>query len=706
MRYGAFTYIPVTLLALLFLLASCDDQRDPASSPPSEEPVDEVIEQPEVNEELVGQCFVDQYSAPKEDQDNKLDILIVAYSSVSMQNERRRVVNHFEAMLNQLPVDLDFRVAVMLAHGSHSSHHGRLYRRFNSAPFVLDSQVLDREEMLDHLWDKMNPHPLIAVTEMLFGGGSMGLSSLSHALNGNYESIQSQGFFRDEAALSVIFVSDQSDVCSVYPDGVSTHFSRSRSQVNNSRFNAYQNDCVNSNGDQVLSAQSVFNDLQNRQQGQALSISGFIYNNANTLPQSRWKEMGYGYKELIKLSGGFSEDISQSDYWQSLAKMGSYTATSVSPESLFNLSAQDIYAATIRTYVDDSLVAHFYYPESNQVQLIGDRSLSSQVRIEYCQRQRTQRQNIQVEAGGNHTCALHVDGSVRCWGSNQFGQLGLGDNDNRGDQSGVFEIDPLVFNQRVIQLAAGGFHTCALFEDGKVKCWGRNDFGQLGLGDTSHRGIDEVATELPYLDFGEEVLAIYAGTVHSCALLESNQVVCWGRNNAGQLGQGHFNNLGDQQSVGSIPPIQFSKEVIQLDLSSISNHVCAIFEDRDMKCWGENFYGQLGYGDQDVRGGAGFQMSSLESVSVDQSLNPLFVTTGNAHSCVLLDSFDFKCWGRNQFEQLARPDVDSIGGSDLPSEHSSLSLGVDIQHISAGNISTCATTSLGEVICWGGNNFG
>src|SRR5690606_20438424 len=99
------------------------------------------------------------------------------------------------------------------------------------------------------------------------------------------------------------------------------------------------------------------------------------------------------------------------------------------------------------------------------------------------------------------------------------------------------------------QLAVGRDHTCALLQSGLVQCWGRNDFGQLGYGTTEHLGDAEPVTSFGYATLGDTATHIAAGGDHTCALLESGALRCWGRNDFGQLGHGHTDSIGDDENV-------------------------------------------------------------------------------------------------------------------------------------------------------------
>jgi alpha-tubulin suppressor-like RCC1 family protein len=158
-----------------------------------------------------------------------------------------------------------------------------------------------------------------------------------------------------------------------------------------------------------------------------------------------------------------------------------------------------------------------------------------------------------VTTGSDHTCVLHASRRVGCFGSNSYGQLGLGDADARGDQAvemgaNMPDVD-LGIGFAAVQLGAGAYRTCALSDDNRVKCWGDNQFGQLGLGDTAYRGDqpDEMSDDLPSVDLGSGFtpVRIAPGAFHTCALSSAGDVKCWGYNGYGQLGLGDLSDRGD-----------------------------------------------------------------------------------------------------------------------------------------------------------------
>ncbi len=135
-------------------------------------------------------------------------------------------------------------------------------------------------------------------------------------------------------------------------------------------------------------------------------------------------------------------------------------------------------------------------------------------------------------------------GNVRCWGDNTFGQLGLGNNENVGDNE--LATTNVNLGTTATAITAGQFHTCALLTGGAVRCWGDNSSGQLGLGNTDNIGDNELPTTNVNLG-GATALAVAAGGAHTCALLNTGAVRCWGWNFFGALGLGNQSNIGDDE---------------------------------------------------------------------------------------------------------------------------------------------------------------
>jgi len=174
-----------------------------------------------------------------------------------------------------------------------------------------------------------------------------------------------------------------------------------------------------------------------------------------------------------------------------------------------------------------------------------------------------------IGAAGDHTCALLDNSHVKCWGDNSRGQLGTGDAVNHGEAANtmgdaLLQVD-LGTGRTVQAIAIGGAHGCALTDNDRVKCWGANGHGQLGLGDQLDRGnaMVELGDNLGFVELGAQytVLSIGAGSHHSCAVIDDGTVRCWGRNSSGELGLGdtfdrgvNQGQMGDSLSLVDITP--------------------------------------------------------------------------------------------------------------------------------------------------------
>ncbi len=325
-----------------------------------------------------------------------------------------------------------------------------------------------------------------------------------------------------------------------------------------------------------------------------------------------------------------------------------------------------------------------------------------------------------VAAGGNHTCALLDDGSVKCWGLGGFGRLGLGDTANRGDGPGEMgDSLPAVSlgaGRSATAISVGSYHSCALLDNGTVKCWGANGYGRLGLGDTADRGDGpgEMGDSLPAvgLGAGRTAVAVDVGVSHSCVVLDNATVKCWGRNNAGQLGLADTNNRGDGpgEMGDGLPAVVLGGRTAAA-VSAGGDHTCVVLDTAGVKCWGENASGELGLGDTNDRGDVSGEMgTSLPTVSLGTGRTALGVSAGFAGTCVRLDDGSVKCWGANAAGQLGLGDVNNRGdgagemGNSLPAVD--LGTGRTVSVVGLGSDHGCARLDDGSVRCWGAGTSG
>lgn len=215
----------------------------------------------------------------------------------------------------------------------------------------------------------------------------------------------------------------------------------------------------------------------------------------------------------------------------------------------------------------------------------------------------------------SHACALLDDARVKCWGQQVEGNLGNGQpgegaiGDEPGEMGDMLPVVDLGSGRTVKELALGARHACALLDTDKIKCWGANGSGQLGLGDTAHRGDGpgEMGDALPYVDLGagRTALQIAAAGFHSCALLDNLDLKCWGGGGEGALGQGDPMGRGDGpgEMGDDLPAIDLGAGRHAIKVAPGEGYTCAILDNHRVKCWGMGGdQGALGYEDMATRG--------------------------------------------------------------------------------------------------------
>jgi alpha-tubulin suppressor-like RCC1 family protein len=314
-----------------------------------------------------------------------------------------------------------------------------------------------------------------------------------------------------------------------------------------------------------------------------------------------------------------------------------------------------------------------------------------------------------ISAGTNFSCALNVSGEVKCWGIGALGVLGDNSLQNIGDRAGTMgaSLSPLNFTgQQIKGIASGVNHSCALTNGGSLRCWGFGGSGRLGNASTSNI-IDTNATT--DINFGSTIKSAALGTSHTCALSENNEVGCWGNNTSGQLGRGDtVTSISDPASVnlvnlGTTTPI---KKIV-----AGANHNCALFENGNIKCWGDNSHGQLGYGDTATRGKNAIEMGNdLPYVNLGVGKMAIDIAAGGLHTCAVLNDYTVKCWGHNGYGQLGYGHNNTRGNipQTIPAFLSAVDLGDNFipGAVYATNYNTCALDVTNKLKCWGDNRFG
>jgi len=317
----------------------------------------------------------------------------------------------------------------------------------------------------------------------------------------------------------------------------------------------------------------------------------------------------------------------------------------------------------------------------------------------------------QITSGSNFICALLEEGNVRCWGNGLNGRLGYGNINPVGDGVGLSIIDAgnVAVGGTVTQISAGRGHTCALLEGGNVRCWGISDYGQLGYGNAFNvgDGLGVSIIDAGNVNIGGTVIQIAAGGFHSCALLEEGNVRCWGRNDYGQLGYGNVDSIGNGIGLSIIAAGDVNVGGAVIKLESGESHTCALLEGGNMRCWGRGEYGQLGYGNvNNVGNGVGLSINGTGNVNTGGVVTQ--ITAGNLHTCALLETGTVRCWGYGVNGQLGYNNANNVGYSAATSIVNSgdVDVGGRVIHISNGANHTCAVLESRSVRCWGAGGSG
>jgi len=280
---------------------------------------------------------------------------------------------------------------------------------------------------------------------------------------------------------------------------------------------------------------------------------------------------------------------------------------------------------------------------------------------------------VMAELGWFHTCAIKRNGSLWCWGYNQYGQVGIGTNLIREFPFPVTVMPGVSFSS----VSVGGHHTCAIKTDGSLWCWGHNGYGQVGDGTNINKN-----SPIPVPGMSSGVSSISLGWYHSCAIKTDGSLWCWGNNEYGQLGNGSYENKNS--------PVQIMPSGVS-SVSAGGHHTCAVKTDGSLWCWGDNSYGQIGNG---TLGG-----SVSEPVQVIPS-GVSSVSSGWFHTCAIKQNGSLWCWGDNGYGQLGN---NSFGGR-VSEPVEIMSSGVS--SVSLGWYHTCAIKTDGSLWCWGWNIFG
>ena len=282
---------------------------------------------------------------------------------------------------------------------------------------------------------------------------------------------------------------------------------------------------------------------------------------------------------------------------------------------------------------------------------------------------------LAITVGEGFSCALTTGGGVKCWGFNGDGALG-----NNGFQPSLVPVDVIGLPAGVAAISAGDTHVCALLVGGALRCWGRNDAGQVGDGTTSQRSLPTDVLALP-----AGASAVSAGSRHTCAVATGGPVKCWGANAKGQL--------GDASVATHVVPADVAGPLTGASIVAAGvEHTCAVVAGA-VRCWGANAMGQVG--------DSTFTDRLVPVVATGLASGATGVSAGARHACAVVGGV-VKCWGDNTYGQLGAGSTGSV--STVPVEPVGLSSG--IAAVKPGDEFTCALTTGGGAKCWGRNDAG
>lgn len=281
----------------------------------------------------------------------------------------------------------------------------------------------------------------------------------------------------------------------------------------------------------------------------------------------------------------------------------------------------------------------------------------------------------QVSAGENHTCAVHSTGRLYCWGRNDYGQLGSGSQD-----PATIPTEVVGGHTNWTSVSAGGDTTCGLRSSRRLYCWGGNSFGQLG------DGTDGELRTAPTQVWGNRTdwTAVSAANGHVCARRASGRLFCWGYNSEGQVGDG-------SEETKPLPTQVAGNRTDWVLIDTGGESTCARRSNGRLFCWGYNGDGQVGDGTTARR----LKPTQVSGRRTDWAT----VDTANHHVCATRTTGRLFCWGDGLGGQLG------TGATELRLRPTQVSGSrTDWRNVTLGYDHTCARRSTGRIFCWGYNN--
>ena len=318
-----------------------------------------------------------------------------------------------------------------------------------------------------------------------------------------------------------------------------------------------------------------------------------------------------------------------------------------------------------------------------------------------------------VGSGWTHSCAAD-NGTVKCWGTNWYGNV-------TGDGGTTNQTTPVTISgiSNATEVGIGLTFSCAVLSNGTIKCWGQGDSGQLGNGSTNNN------PNSPATVSGiNNAISVSGGRMHACALLSTGSIKCWGKAENGQLGNG--STTGNSSENNQTIPVDVSGISNAINISAGLQESCAVLDTGSVKCWGAGFGTTPVNISSDIQNAIQVSTWSNQTVVLDNGSikfresngtietileisNAIQVSNDALTSCAVLDNGSVKCWGAGGFGSLGNGNnnnettpvfVSNINNAKQVSTSGSLGFA------SVNESHSCAALSDGTVKCWGAGGYG
>ncbi len=303
-----------------------------------------------------------------------------------------------------------------------------------------------------------------------------------------------------------------------------------------------------------------------------------------------------------------------------------------------------------------------------------------------------------VSNGETFSCALTTSGNVKCWGDNGVGQLGTGDETGSIYPRDVVGVGGTGTLSGVTQLVSSGLSSCALLDTQEVVCWGFNNKGQLG------NGTRTSSTSPVFVQLGAgnltDIVQISAGLLHTCAINIFGEAFCWGVNATGQLGDGSTTDQSIPVMVQSVGGGGFLNGVVQISAGGF--HTCGLLDSGNVVCWGRS--GRLGSG---VLGNSSVPVEVINTGGATGPLSSVnSIDSKRDHTIALLNDGTVASWGFNSSGQLGDGTTSNRFAPVKVLNGSGTFELLDVREIVAGGLHSCVYLADRSVSCWGDNSSG